>query len=72
MCYALCVNIVGVNMSAEAQRGENADFSAGVEALNICCRVLFCVTVFLSELKCVVKAHALLYHFSQNKISCSV
>ena len=58
------MNAVGVNVLAEAERCENANFAACVYSLNVGRRVLFRVAVVLGELESLLKAHILLYHHS--------
>ena len=66
--YALGVNLVGIDMLAEAQGRENAYLAAGVEAENIRRGVALGIAVVLRELERVFKRHAVVYHAGENKI----
>jgi len=47
------VNLFGINVMTEGERGKNTNFSARVKTFNVGCRVFFGVTELLSKGKCV-------------------
>ena len=70
--YALTRNKLGINMSAVRKGSENTDLSARVVTLDVGCRVLFGIAQLLRGFQRRIKRLALINHFSQNEIGCSV
>ena len=64
----LGVNLVGIDMLAEAQGRENAYLAAGVEAENIRRGVALGIAVVLRELERIFKRHAIVYHAGENEV----
>ena len=55
-------------MLSECKRSKNANFSACIVPFNIGGGVFFGIAVFLRHVKCILKAHIILYHFGEDKV----
>ena len=69
---ALGMDPVGVHMGAIGQRGQDADFPAGIDTLHIGGGVPLGVTQLLGQLQGILKGHVLPDHFGEDKIGGAV
>ena len=71
-CDTLGMYSIRINVLAESKRSENTDFSARIVTLDVSGRISLCKAELLSKLECILKLHTVFYHFSKNKVCCSV
>ena len=66
--YALGMHLLGIDVLAEAERGEYTDLAARVKAENIGGGVALGVAVILRELERILKRHIVVYHLGENEV----
>ena len=59
-------------MLTKYQRGNNADFSAGICTVNVSRRIPFCIAQLLSQSQSICKGHLVTEHLFQNEVSSTV
>ena len=67
-CNSLGVDLVGINVIAEAERSKNTNLSAGVLTLNVGAGVTLCVAELLSNFESVLKAHTVVNHLGEDEV----
>ena len=64
VCDSLGIDFLKIHMMTECQRRKNRDLSAGIPALDICCRVSLRIAEFLRILQHILKLGTVTCHLA--------
>ena len=67
-CDSFGTNGSGVNVFAKCDRSQNADFAAGIQTLDVGCRIALGIPQLLCQCESIFKRHLVFDHFRQNEV----